>query len=98
MEIVAAPDSGAPRGQGGKRVLRVRVTDTAGKPVAGATLSIRLYPDRNSVQEMSAQSHADGTADFQLDAKLLKGLTQIPVTAAAQGVTATRVVDVAQVP
>jgi len=66
--------------------------------VVGVSVGTRLYPDKNSVQEVRAQSNAEGIADIQVDAKLLKGMTEIAVTAFANGVTATRVVAVAQVP
>ena len=98
MEIVTVPDAAGTKAPGGKRLLRVRVTDLAGKPLVGVSVGIRLYPDKNSVQEVRAQSNAEGIADIQVDAKLLKGMTEIAVTAFANGVTATRVVAVAQVP
>lgn len=94
MEISLIPDGKPPQGSAGKRILRVRVTDGTGTAVAGANLSLRIYPNKNSVQEVVSLTHTDGVGDFQVDAKLLKGLAEIPVTATAHGVTATRMIAI----
>jgi len=74
-----------------KRTIRISVTDSSGKPVAGAKILL-LLPQQKSghAGALSTESRTDGTAEFSVDAKIVKGMTDVPVRASANGVTATR--------
>jgi protocatechuate 3,4-dioxygenase beta subunit len=94
MEISVLPESKQERGSAGKRILRMRVTDAHGRAVAGAKVSITLYPNKNSVEEIMSESRSDGIAEFQMDPKKLKGVSEVPARASVNDVTATRFVHV----
>lgn len=73
------------------RIVRLGVTGAAGKPVAGAKVFLSKPPQKSGKTEtLSTESGADGTAEFALDAKRFRSVTQVVVQAVASGLTATR--------
>jgi uncharacterized GH25 family protein len=73
------------------RIVRLSVTDVAGKPVAGAKVLLSVPPRKSGKTEtLSTESRPDGIAEFALDAKKFRGVTRVVVQAVAGDLTATR--------
>jgi hypothetical protein len=73
------------------RIVRLSVTGTGGKPVAGAKVLLSMPQRKSGKNEtLSTESAGDGTAEFVLEAKKFRSATQVVVQATANGLTATR--------
>ncbi len=92
LEIAVMPAPQANRSNS-RRPLRLRVTDAGGSPVTGAHVSITFFASagKQSVQDMQADSAADGIAEFNVDARMLKG--QALARAATDRITSSRMID-----
>jgi hypothetical protein len=92
LEIAVMPPPQSSH-SGGKRPLRLRVTDERGAAVVGAHVSITFFASgsKQSLPDMQADSAADGIAEFNIDARMLKG--QVLVRAATDRVTSSRMTD-----
>jgi len=92
LDIARLPGPAASRG---KLFIRLRVTDTEGKPVAGAKVDLFL-PERKrgSFAAIEVESGSDGIAEFKMEPKAVRGVTELRARAVANGLTATRFVPV----
>ena len=79
----------------GDRIVRLKVIDSAGKPVAGAKVLLYFPPHKSGqdsarTENVAVESRSDGTVSLALDPKKFRGIKAIRISAVANGVTSTR--------